>query len=162
MDLFSTLGLEPEAALDLEELERRYIEKSRDAHPDRFDGDAGEAIELQARINEAWRVLRDPWLRFAYLIELRAPGTMEATKRLDPIFLAEAMEAHEDALEALGDDARCASLVQSTEALIAATESEVLELLTAEDLVQRAATALHKVRYAQRRLEALRGKSREF
>lgn len=165
MELFAVLDLPPSVELDLDLLERRYLEKSRAAHPDRFAGDPAEAIELQARVNDAFRVLQDPWTRYSYWIECRHPGLMEERKRLDPGFLAEAMEAHEEVLDALDDESRRSEQEQQTRGSIESTRSRVADLLSDPDdhaKLEEAATLLHQVRYAQRRLEALRGQAREL
>lgn len=164
LDPFALFGLAPCAFLDLDELEGLYLRRSRDAHPDRFAGSTEEALELQSNLNEAYRTLRDPWARFAHLVEHASPGLMEEQKRLDPLFLAEAMEAHEEALEALDNETERNKLLEDTRREIASVRDEVASLLDSGDSAQlpRAATLLHQVRYAKRRLEALEGHTREI
>ncbi|MCB9918243.1 MAG: Fe-S protein assembly co-chaperone HscB [Planctomycetes bacterium] len=170
-DHFAILDLEPKAGLDLDRLERNYLTKSRDAHPDRNASGSGNEATLarQAALNEAYRVLRDPWLRFAYLVELRAPGTMDATKTLDPAFLMQAMELHEEAVEAAADESnetRLATLERDTRAVIEDAAARIAALLDDEsedtnaDAARKAARRLHEVRYARRRLEVLTVQSR--
>lgn len=58
-DYFEVLGLPRRYAVDLGELERHYLERSRAVHPDRVgpderSGAAGRAMEL----NQAYRALK--------------------------------------------------------------------------------------------------------
>lgn len=168
-DHFALLGLEPRAAVDSDQLERAYLRKSCETHPDRQGsrGNSDAALTRQAAINEAYRVLRDPWTRFAYLIEQEQPGALQRTKQLDPAFLLEAMEEYETALEARQDPAGRAAMEARTRDELEVMQARVLALLDAalQDSIQdsetkaaavlQAATLLHQARYAQRRLEAL-------
>jgi molecular chaperone HscB len=73
-DYFQMLGLERRFALDPAELERRYLERSRDAHPDRQAGRpaderaraAGQAMQL----NIAYRTLKRELPRAEHLLAL--------------------------------------------------------------------------------------------
>jgi Fe-S protein assembly co-chaperone HscB len=72
--------------LDLDDLDRRYLELSRACHPD-HSGASSPAeqvavLERSARLNDGYRELRDPWRRAARILELQAPGVMDRTKRL--------------------------------------------------------------------------------
>lgn len=169
LNYFELLGIEPEADLDLDELERSYLRKSREAHPDRKRADSENELALQSSLNEAWRVLANPWTRFAYLVELREPGLMDGCKKLDSSFLMEAMEAHEEAIGTLEHDDKRAELQRATQAEIDGIQTQIVELLervddtpTSHEALTRVATLLHQVRYAQRRLEALSGAEREI
>ena len=163
MDHFRLLGVAPSPDPDLEELERRYLEKSRAAHPDRPGNAVEQGLVDQAALNEAWRVLQDPWARFSYLIEKLEPGCLAAHKTLSPAFLATAMEAHEEVLAAQDDDARRAELVSKTRQELENSKQHIIALLRASPAdVDEAAREVHRARYAQRRLEALSGQRREL
>ncbi|MBL8973122.1 MAG: Fe-S protein assembly co-chaperone HscB [Myxococcales bacterium] len=73
-DYFELLGLSRRWQVDRNLLERNYLERSREAHPDAFvsKGAAAQraALELSSRINAAYRVVRDPILRAEYLVKL--------------------------------------------------------------------------------------------
>ena len=73
-DYFELLGLSRRWQVDRNLLERYYLERSREAHPDAFvsKGAAAQraALELSSRINAAYRVVRDPILRAEYLVKL--------------------------------------------------------------------------------------------
>lgn len=72
-DYFELLGLARRWQVDRNLLERNYLERSREAHPDAFVGKGAAAqraaVELSSRINTAYRVLRDPILRAEYLVK---------------------------------------------------------------------------------------------
>ena len=66
-------GVEPRLTLDPEDLKKRFYERSRLWHPDRF-GRAGapeqqKALEMTAVLNDAFRTLRDPVTRAGYFLE---------------------------------------------------------------------------------------------
>lgn len=73
-DYFQMLGLQRRFALDAAELERRYLERSREVHPDRQAGQpaderaraAGEAMQL----NLAYRTLKRELPRAEHLLRL--------------------------------------------------------------------------------------------
>ncbi len=73
-DYFAVFGLPRKLQVDLDALQRRFYELSRQHHPD-FHQMAGEdeqavALERSALINRAYRALRDPLARVEYLIAL--------------------------------------------------------------------------------------------
>ncbi len=72
---FALFGLPERLTVDGAELERLFHELSRRNHPDRFrKGPARErmiALENISRLNEAYRSLKDPLERAAYLIRLK-------------------------------------------------------------------------------------------
>ncbi len=69
-DAFERLGVARAAALDAEALKAAYLEKNREAHPDRAEGDA----VLSAELNAAYETLREPESRLKHLLELEHAG----------------------------------------------------------------------------------------
>jgi curved DNA-binding protein CbpA len=63
-------------------------------------------LQRSAEINDAWKILRDPWQRARALLELLSPGVLDRNKKLDPAFLAEALELAEEVAFADGDRRR--------------------------------------------------------
>lgn len=55
--------------LDRNELERKFHELSRQHHPDHH-GESSKALAEISTINGAYRILRDPWSRAGYLLEI--------------------------------------------------------------------------------------------
>jgi molecular chaperone HscB len=112
---FANLGVEERYDLDDEQLQRRFRERSREVHPDRFAraaaGERLRALEAQAAVNEAMKVLSDPLARAEHLLALRG---LEVSER-DPVpqdFLLEILELREalDDAKQTSDEARVAEM----------------------------------------------------
>jgi molecular chaperone HscB len=73
MQYYEALGLEPKLALDLEDLKKRFYERSRQWHPDRFTRAAPEerqrALDMTATLNDAFRTLKASVSRAEYFLE---------------------------------------------------------------------------------------------
>lgn len=99
-DPFTVFGLPRSLELDERALEQRYLRLSRECHPDLHRAadttDCVAVLQRSAEINDAWRVLRDPWQRARALLEAEQPGVLDRNKKLDPAFLAEALELAEE------------------------------------------------------------------
>ena len=108
-DHFERLGLPRRFAFAADELERNYLARSRDVHPDL----AGEsAMDESSRLNDAYATLRDPFRRADYLLQsLGGPGAKEVSQAT-PEFLMEMMELREQVEEAKGNAAAQAKLEQ--------------------------------------------------
>jgi molecular chaperone HscB len=152
-DFFEIFGLERRLAIDGAALQRRFYELSRQWHPD-FHGSASadvqaRALDESARVNAAYRALRDPLRRVEYLISLeegRATGGDGGARpgfpsnkdgaavkpKAPPALLAEMFEIQEALEEAKGgplDGAARATLIEQREGLearMAETEARVV------------------------------------
>lgn len=107
---FELFGLPQRFAQERSEIDARWKELQREAHPDRFaaQGAAAQRVALQwsVRINEAYQRLKDPLKRAAYLCELLgAPIEAENNTAMPPEFLMEQMEWREALDEAEGEEA---------------------------------------------------------
>jgi molecular chaperone HscB len=165
-DDFTLFGLPPQQALDRAALDDRWRRLQAEVHPDRHaaEGVAAQRVAMQwaVRVNEAYRRLKDPLTRAAYLCELRGtPIDAERNTAMPPQFLLQQM-AWREAL----DDAADAAAIERLDADVQATErrglGELQRLLDhAGDTVAAAAEvrALMFVRRfradVERRLEAL-------
>jgi molecular chaperone HscB len=120
-DFFQVFGLERRLAIDAAALQRRFYELSRQWHPDFHGGAAADvqarALEESARVNTAYRALRDPLARVEYLIRLvEGRDTKEGAvvkPKAPPALLAEMFEIQE-ALE----EARAGALDDTTRAAL--------------------------------------------
>jgi len=106
---FELFGLPTAFSLDLERLSERYRSLQRTLHPDRFAaaGERERRLSLQAssRVNEAYRVLRDPVARARYLLSLytgEAGAESETTR--DMAFLMEQMQLRESLAGATAEE----------------------------------------------------------
>ena len=96
MNHFERLGLPRRFSLDAAEVERQYLARSRDVHPDFHQlGSTAEqsaSLELTARLNEAYSVLRDPFKRAEYLLTLEGGPSASEQKEMPAEFLEEVLE----------------------------------------------------------------------
>src|SRR5436190_7324624 len=93
MKFYEALGLEPKLALDSDDLKKRFYDRSRQWHPDRFSRASSEekqkSEEMTSMLNDAFRTLRDPVSRAEYF--LRESG-LELSKDAPPELLEEVFE----------------------------------------------------------------------
>ena len=97
---FELFGLPQRFAQERSEIDARWKELQREAHPDKFaaQGAAAQRVALQwsVRINEAYQRLKDPLKRAAYLCELLgAPIDAHSNTAMPGDFLMEQMDWRE-------------------------------------------------------------------
>ena len=142
---FELFQLPQRFSLNLKALESAYHEVQNQVHPDRFASASGAdkrvAMQWATRANEAYKVLKNPFRRAAYLCELNGVDLQTESNTAMPVaFLMQQMEWREalgdaraqknrEALEALDTDLR---------AVRKATVARVGELLDANDFTQAA------------------------
>ena len=108
MNYFEVFGLPRRLEINGAELQRRFYELSRLHHPDFHHGASAEeqaaALDASARLNAAYRALRDPVARIEYLVRLEeGRETREGavvTPKASPELLAEMFEIQEALAEA--------------------------------------------------------------
>ncbi|MBL8747981.1 MAG: Fe-S protein assembly co-chaperone HscB [Planctomycetes bacterium] len=160
LDPFAVFGLARSLDLDDKTLEQRYLRLSRECHPDlhraKDTADCIAVLQRSAEINDAWKVLRDPWQRARALVELLSPGALDRTKRLDPAFLADALELAEEVAMANGDAVPPlrTRIAAALEADFAAVRAELQH-----GAVDAAARRLHASHYHRKALQDLDAKS---
>ena len=108
-DDFELFGLARRFAQDRAQLDARWKDLQREAHPDKFaaQGGAAQRVAMQwsVRINEAYQRLKDPLKRAAYLCELHgAPVNAENNTAMPAAFLMQQMQWREELDEATGID----------------------------------------------------------
>ncbi len=96
-EYFEFFGLPRNLALDAADLEKRFYALSRKYHPDLYarksQAEREEALEASAVLNDAYRTLRDPVTRLAYLLKLEGFDIGEqGTKDVPPELLEEIFE----------------------------------------------------------------------
>ena len=138
-DYFSLFGLPREYGLDAADLERRFRERSRLVHPDRFaKADPRErrvALERATRLNDAHRVLRDWRQRAGYLLRLASQDPFGDPRAVhDPEFLEEQLELREALAlaQADGDAERLRGLARGAVERLAALEQELARMFEDE------------------------------
>jgi molecular chaperone HscB len=88
---FERLGLPRRFPLDPADLERNYLAKSREVHPDHAGNDRA-SLEASAALNDAYAVLRDPFRRADYLLTLAGGPSAADQKQAAPEFLEEMLD----------------------------------------------------------------------
>ena len=126
-DDFELFGVPRRFAQERVQLDARWKELQREAHPDRFaaQGPAAQraAMQWSVRINEAYQRLKDPLRRAAYLCELHGvPLRAEDNTAMPAQFLLQQMqwrEALEEARSAAEVDALAGSVQQAWQETLA-------------------------------------------
>ncbi len=114
---------------DLAELEREFYRLSRTCHPDFFATKSAEEKEraerMSTRLNDAYRVLKEPVRRVKYLLELHGDSGAETQQKVPAPLLQFVFELQEQrqAFEA-GDHDRQATLRPELEAAAQRVASE--------------------------------------
>src|SRR5437773_12123467 len=127
---FALFGLPQRYGFDPEQLDAAYRALQRVVHPDRYAaaGDAERRVALQssARVNEAYRALKDPVERAQYLLSLRGLDALAETNTSLPAeFLERELERREAVADAhdARDAGRLGELLQAVRADAAVLES---------------------------------------
>jgi molecular chaperone HscB len=104
-DYFAFLGLPRKLNINSSELERKFRDLSRQFHPDYFyNAPAAErraSLERSSYLNDAYRTLKQPVARIAYLLELEgfappAGDPSRASKEVPPALLEEVFALNEE------------------------------------------------------------------
>ncbi len=139
MDHFEVFALPRRLSIDAAELQRRFYELSRRHHPDFHQGasaaEQARVLEASARVNAAYRALRDPIARIEYLVRLEegreTKDGASPRPQAPPELLAEMFEIQEALQEAkaggLDEDGR-ARLAEERERLLARHRDEEARL----------------------------------
>jgi molecular chaperone HscB len=106
-------GLPRRLAIDAQALQRRFYELSRRYHPDFHAGapreEQAQALEASARLNAAYRALRDPIARIEYLVQLEEGRPTREGAAVKPTAPSELLAEMFEIQEAL-DEARAGEL----------------------------------------------------
>jgi len=138
VNYFEVFGLDRTLALDAAALQRRFYELSREHHPDfhqRASADEqARTLETSARVNAAYRALRDPIARVEYLVRLEEgretePKEGDVVKPKAPPQLLEEMFEIQEALH----DARSGGLDETTRATLVAQRQRLVARRAAEE-----------------------------
>jgi molecular chaperone HscB len=108
---FERLGVPRRFDLNDQELERNYLARSRELHPDFHQLASGAeqrvSMELTAALNEAYSTLRHAFRRAEYLLALAGGPSASEHKEMAPAFLEEMLELRmeiEELRESAGPD----------------------------------------------------------
>ena len=144
---FELFRLPQRFAQERSDIDARWKDLQREAHPDRFAAQGASAqraaLQWSVRINEAYQRLKDPLKRAAYLCELRGAAIQaENNTAMPPEFLMEQMEWRESL-----DEARDASdLEQLSERVLQRRREMLSQIQQLLDLEGDAPAAAQQVR----------------
>lgn len=151
-DHFALFGLPRRYALDLDPLARRYHELQARVHPDRHahlsDAERRLAMQWTTRLNEAYRVLRQPLSRAKYLLGLSGIDA-EGGREMSREFLVGQMASREAVAEARAsrDLGRLEALHEQLQRQLEREYDELAAAMDAEPLAgPRAAEAVQLLR----------------
>ena len=153
-DYFALFGLPRRYRFDGAQLDAAYRALQRGVHPDRH-ASAGEterrlALQSSARVNEAYRALKDPVSRAQYLLSLQGIDALDETDTaLHPDFLQQQLARREEIADADAerDTARLAALLRTARADIAALEGDLAERLDARRDLAAARERVRELRF---------------
>ncbi|MEN8148947.1 MAG: Fe-S protein assembly co-chaperone HscB [Planctomycetota bacterium] len=110
MDHFEVFDLPRRLGIDAKSLTAKFLELSREVHPDRnTSADAaalGDVQRKSARVNDAYRVLKDRIARAEYLLELEGVERPEGEAKCPPDLLEEVFTLRESMMEGDAEAAR--------------------------------------------------------
>jgi molecular chaperone HscB len=126
MQYYEALGLEPKLALDPEDLKKRFYERSRLWHPDRFsrapEPERQQALDMTALLNDAFRTLRDPVARAEYFLKQNG---IELSKDTPPELLEEVFDLNMALEEIRGGDESALPQLESARQRFAAMQGGI-------------------------------------
>jgi len=155
LDHFELFGLTPSFAVELDALETAYKRVQAQVHPDRFaTGSAAErrvAMQWATQANEAYRTLRDPGRRAAYLCERQGVAIdAESNTAMPPAFLLQQM-AWREALDEVRVDGRSADeLLAEVEQARADTTAALAQAIDVDADYPRAAGLVRQLMFIDR------------
>ena len=129
---FALFNLPAEFALDSAQLDAAYREVQNKVHPDKFvsapDAEKRVAMQWATRANEAYQILKSPFRRAAYLVELNGIDLqVESNTAMPRAFLMQQMEWRE-LLEEARAQRELSTLVKLESELSTARKERLVEI----------------------------------
>lgn len=104
IDYFELFGMAPRFRIDLSNLEQSFRRLQAELHPDRYASDSEPSrrisLQLSTKVNDAYRILRNPVSRTLCLINLSGKTGVVRDSAISPTFLMAQMEWREAIEEA--------------------------------------------------------------
>ena len=116
MNYFELFEIPVQLKVDKRSLYKKYIELSKQNHPDYFatktEAEQSQALEISALLNKAWKTFQNPDETIKYVLKLKNLLEEEEKYQLPPAFLMEMMEVNEELMDAKmeGDNKKITSL----------------------------------------------------
>jgi len=159
---FELFGLPERFRCDAALLDRAYRALQSEVHPDRYaaatEKERRLALQSSARVNEAYRALKDPVARAQYLLALHGvDAASDAQASLAIAFLERQLERHEAAAAAdvNGDVRTLEAVLADVRAEAAELEQQVAGLLDAEAAWDAAGPRVRELKFLAKLAEHL-------
>ena len=152
-NFFEIFSLPQKFSINLDELEKKYLEFQNQFHPDKS---STQDIDQSIEINKAYKILADDFERACYLLFLKDVDIKNDEKavKLDVTMLEETLELQEKIAE-ITDKNEIESLRKKINAAIRLLIIDAMEAL--EDAkIESAAHSLVKAKYLKKSLEDLK------
>lgn len=98
-DHFTFFGLPKKLTVDIKSLEKKFYELSKKLHPDYYQQATSQekqiALEKSSILNHAYEVVKDPWLRAGYMLDIENISRKNLNQKTPPELLAEMFEIQE-------------------------------------------------------------------
>ena len=151
---FELFGLPERFRFDAALLDRAYHALQGEVHPDRYaaasEAEQRVALQSSARVNEAYRALKDPVARAQYLLSLHGVDAFDEMNTALPIdFLELQLERREAVAEAsaAGDACALETLLGEVRAEARELEQRVSSLLDVESAWDAARVTVRELRF---------------
>ena len=151
---FELFGVPARYGVDVEMLERAYRALQNEVHPDRHavgtDADRRLALQSSARVNEAYRALKDPVLRAQYMLSLRGIDAGDETDTALPFdFLERQLERREAVAEAaqVADERALAIMLDAVRVEARLREQELEQLLDHDSALDEARQRVRELKF---------------
>lgn len=160
-DYFSLFNLPVRFDVDLEALDRTYKAMQRQLHPDRFSNKSEVeqrfSLSHAARLNEAYSILKDPYLRALYLLRRQGQKVDEEGETItDPELLTQVLETRE-AIAMASSEEELRAIERRVSEQSKQIEQQLASAFSRGDLDAARAATRH-LSYLRRITEALREK----
>ena len=151
---FEIFALTPHFEIDLDDLEKKYLEFQREFHPDNA---SSADIEQSIAINEAYKILKSPLSRASYILQLNGIDLENDSNapRPDMATLEEILELQEQVAEIAADEIE--NLKKELNLKIKSLLKKAALELDAQDF-KKAAQVLIKAKYFDKTLRDLKAK----
>ena len=132
-DYFTYFGLPRKLWMGMDALEQKFLQLSWKLHPDNFvntnEREREMSLQRSSRLNDAYRVLRDPVARVEYLLELEGMRKEGAHKQQAPAELLEEVFELNESLDELREARSAGANLDGLAAKLRAAEKNFGEKL---------------------------------
>ena len=152
MNFFELYDLPVQFSIDLSVLKKKYIEQSKQSHPDLHtlssEANQLDMLEQSTLNNNAYQVLKDDQKRIKYILQLHEMIEEEEQYQMSPAFLGEMMDLNENVMDLQMDfDAsKKTSIISSLQRLVDEQHSEAKRWMDAYDSGEKTKEHLEKIK----------------